>query len=753
MEEDKGSRFGHLLKPIRDLATNWNIDIATELEEYLSELESIVITFDDGETNFNFAEAALLIQGSACVYSKKVEYLYGLLYKTLDVLIQKRTRDRKQESSVGSDGIDEDMFFDEEPLLLPLDDVLKESKNIDLVEKGSTATTKDRASNRVTRLRNTLLATSQNEEGDDGDSFALSNCIVHESGALLVEAREASFLDNALDWSRSKTELPFGSPAVFLEKMGLGASTQQHTAPHTADREPAQQDPTELAGLEPVAEMCDDEAADHSFEPSLDLGDAESAGGDDMDTHASPNPRAARQQHEGGGDGASQWEQEDEEPDPYELCDPHSTEGPKARPFAKGRTYTVPRSHKSSPTSEDYMDMLAQSRHPLFESLADSIDKGSIKSPYFAEFIYLFLSEASNRRNTRRKEKRESIISSAKKNPVLVSSSESAANAHEDEDEEERGLDGNDGSSFAESALDFEVNQWGDQPDLVGADQLPETDELLRDYKDVLETEASAVESAESATYDELCRRHVEAYMKSSEAFLTETALMKRVSQWEEKLLPILKAEDERVVFDINTYGNSVLARLSELSLHESATNSDMVHGFDQVVAGREKFDISRIFLATLQMANEYNLEIVPQQTSKGSENSVQTFSLKLLREKRTRAMDDFIAPSIQAKVNCKSQPTVAVAKKADQEEKEDQLPLDRKEKENQPILAREDNVSTKKAKRSRRSASLALGGKDSEPQKKHKAPHNTSKKAKKPRKQVQFSETIQVKTYEEPEQ
>lgn len=30
------------------------------------------ITFDGGNTRLNFAEAALLIQGSACIYSKKV---------------------------------------------------------------------------------------------------------------------------------------------------------------------------------------------------------------------------------------------------------------------------------------------------------------------------------------------------------------------------------------------------------------------------------------------------------------------------------------------------------------------------------------------------------------------------------------------------------------------------------------------------------------------------------------------------------
>ena len=58
---------------IRELAQNWSIDIASELEEYLTELESITISFDDGHT-LDFAEAALLIQGSACIYSKKVRH-------------------------------------------------------------------------------------------------------------------------------------------------------------------------------------------------------------------------------------------------------------------------------------------------------------------------------------------------------------------------------------------------------------------------------------------------------------------------------------------------------------------------------------------------------------------------------------------------------------------------------------------------------------------------------------------------------
>jgi len=34
----------------------------------------------------NFTEAALLIQGSACIYSKKVDYLDSLVFEVLSIL-------------------------------------------------------------------------------------------------------------------------------------------------------------------------------------------------------------------------------------------------------------------------------------------------------------------------------------------------------------------------------------------------------------------------------------------------------------------------------------------------------------------------------------------------------------------------------------------------------------------------------------------------------------------------------------------
>lgn len=89
--QDLEARFSVFLNPIRDLTKNWEVDIAKYLEEYLEELAEVQITFDGGETMMNFAEAAMLIQGSATVYSKKVEFLWQMVLQMLDLLSSRRS--------------------------------------------------------------------------------------------------------------------------------------------------------------------------------------------------------------------------------------------------------------------------------------------------------------------------------------------------------------------------------------------------------------------------------------------------------------------------------------------------------------------------------------------------------------------------------------------------------------------------------------------------------------------------------------
>ena len=42
------------------------------------------------DESINLAEAALLIQGSTCVYSRKVEYLHKLVFNALEAVAAKR---------------------------------------------------------------------------------------------------------------------------------------------------------------------------------------------------------------------------------------------------------------------------------------------------------------------------------------------------------------------------------------------------------------------------------------------------------------------------------------------------------------------------------------------------------------------------------------------------------------------------------------------------------------------------------------
>ena len=77
----------------------------------LSQIERLQFAFEGSKETFSFAEAAMLIQGSACIYSKKVglnfllfdrykrvileahtqvEYLYSLVYETLDLIASKK---------------------------------------------------------------------------------------------------------------------------------------------------------------------------------------------------------------------------------------------------------------------------------------------------------------------------------------------------------------------------------------------------------------------------------------------------------------------------------------------------------------------------------------------------------------------------------------------------------------------------------------------------------------------------------------
>ncbi|KAL0923401.1 hypothetical protein M5K25_007457 [Dendrobium thyrsiflorum] len=114
------------LQPRRDLQSNWEVDLAKNLEDYLLKICSGKVTSDQ---SVNFAEATLLLQGSVQVYSRKVEYLYSLVLHVLEFLSQKRKDGQEKDCAKPSDNALSASIHEEDDVFLGLDDVPVEAKN------------------------------------------------------------------------------------------------------------------------------------------------------------------------------------------------------------------------------------------------------------------------------------------------------------------------------------------------------------------------------------------------------------------------------------------------------------------------------------------------------------------------------------------------------------------------------------------------------------------------------------------------
>ncbi|XP_066400109.1 condensin-2 complex subunit H2-like isoform X2 [Miscanthus floridulus] len=122
-----GGRFP-ILQANRDPESNWEVDVAKSLEEYLLKICSGEVSGEDGPHSVNFAEAALLLQGSVQVYSKKVEYLYLLVLHALEFLSQKKQDQLENGSAQANQNDPSTIPSEEDDIFMGLDDVPVETR-------------------------------------------------------------------------------------------------------------------------------------------------------------------------------------------------------------------------------------------------------------------------------------------------------------------------------------------------------------------------------------------------------------------------------------------------------------------------------------------------------------------------------------------------------------------------------------------------------------------------------------------------
>ncbi|XP_074182768.1 condensin-2 complex subunit H2 isoform X6 [Rhinolophus sinicus] len=570
--EDVEARFAHLLQPIRDLTKNWEVDVAAQLGEYLEELDQICISFDEGKTTMNFVEAALLIQGSACVYSKKVEYLYSLVYQALDFISGKRQA--KQLSSVQEDGASGDTgsripreVADHE--FLSLDDLPDSGSNVDLRT--------DHAPSEVLIIpllpmalvaldemeRNASpLYSCQGEVLASRKDFRMNTCTPHPRGAFMLEPVDMSPMETLLPRTGTCPEGPIPGVGDEDEDAEGAAEFPEATAP----------------------------------EVPLQLQESRSP----QQSTTQPRRRTLRERPEA----PEPVSQLKETPDPWQSLDPFNSLDSK--PFKKGRPYSVPACVEEAPGQKRKRKGATklQDFHQWYlATYADHADSSRRrrKGPSFADMEVLYWKHVREQLETLRKLQKREVAER-----WLPRAEEGLWPAEDD---------------HLEAADDFLEPEEYEEPE--GAE--------LGEAAD-LEAEAMPV----SLSYEELVRRNVELFIASSQKFVQETELGQRVREWEDSVQPLLQEQEQRVPFDIHTYGDQLVSRFSQLN---------QWCPFAELVAGQPAFEVCRSMLASLQLANDYTVEITQQA---GLEASVDTMSLRLLTHQRAhKRFQTYTAPSM----------------------------------------------------------------------------------------------------------
>ncbi|NXD73844.1 CNDH2 protein, partial [Eolophus roseicapillus] len=516
------SRFVHLLQPIRDLTKNWEVDVAAQLGEYLEELEHVCISFDNGKTTMNFMEAALLIQGSACVYSRKVEYLYSLVYQTLDYISNKKRE--KLPSSLGPDGRDADATFGEEDFL-SLDDIKDTSQaSVDMKDHQSTpvnivpSTPMSLVPPEDDEKRDNPLLSCKGEVLASRKDFRMNMCTPHKSGAFLLEL---AGLSPSHPWS------PNTAPGMAWVQ---GCCPRQPCTGGSGARASAG-DLLYLAHSRAGLEDDGDDGAGGDDPMQEDAAMLAPSGAKHMESQRSTPGYALRER------APAQHPQTHvkELLDPWQSLDPFGDSEDK--PFRKGKPFLVPlgledvgggkRKRKSPRKLQNFMKWFSMA----YDNVSDS-RRTKRNGPTFADLEVLYWKQMKERVAAQRKLQPQ--VSGAGGgalgwgHPRCVPPEQGAQGCslqkplHPEEEleplEEERGTEDDEGEG------DF-----GEHEDIEALEELEEG--------------APSPRPSNSLCYEELVRRNVELFMVESQRYVQETELSQRVRCWEERMGPLLQEQ------------------------------------------------------------------------------------------------------------------------------------------------------------------------------------------------------------------
>lgn len=518
------------------------------------------------------------------------------------------------------------------------------------------------------------------DERDHGETFKLLSCTLHASGVLLLDETSKKYLSvgdgradtdsdamfaTATAWSDPVTTLNFDSVAddFFMD----GADNDRRDNDNDNDNN----DGVDAYGDVDYGYADDDNDADDRH-GDVELNDAtEPTGGRQVSfaaqQAATPPARAVRHQ----------------EQDPWTPLDPYDASGSTSRPFRKGRSYPNPKKPKHKTTKKGKGD-----NNEDDDGVVDALDDPRFHErflfgasrPQWASWVWTdTTSENALERKCKSKFCKAPLLVKScdelwkletkwkalqRRRAVKAAQSAEAMllqeQAAEEEEEQIHALSLD--MAAGVSALDMDLNAPDDDDDDNGDDDGAAFDggdwdqggldddtygttSTLGRFKDD-DADGGVYTSDLNAplSYDDICRQHLQSFMSGADKYVRETNLSKQVNDWQSTLTPILKEQDLRPAFDIHTYGREILGQLAhetkvkqegllsqpkKRKAGDSADTDDANIPFEDLVGGRSQYEVCRMFLASLQLANNGNVQLVHGQSA--SEQSHVPFRMKLL--------------------------------------------------------------------------------------------------------------------------
>lgn len=577
----------HTVQAERDLEANWEVDLSKKLEDYLLKICSGEIAGNEEDSNVNFAEAALLLQGSVQVYSRKVEYLYNLVLHALDFLSQKRQQEQSEGASVqpersGSQAVsdeDDDQFW-------VSDDVPVEPRNY-----LDASTSKDASFYHFVKPPANLIVLEGDcldTSGDGGEleSYLLATNDLYQD-FILLNPCDAIAVNDFLkaddtrkaqhgSYRGSSTRKTFQSPTRCS-----GGTAHKPSLGKNRDANP----------MQPPVAGCGFQVNDYKTGPDPTVHDNfDSNHGFDMeDTQSEPDNE----------------EDLDDDDDPWKPLNPHEPGNLKVKPFEKAKVFRRNGKKSAKQASITTLFPPARMHGPVSLDLTEMWEARQ--------------NELGKHRNTQPtplyEKLRKSLTNEGHNIPDTFGTSGN--------DNEDNAYD----TGFPDFGQhDDEIPEYKDEDFPPPREKHDDGATCFDTYKDFGHGDQSS-----QASLEDLCRSHLDALLANIAETEKQTELATRVSSWKQKIEQNLEEQDSHPPFDIHAYGERIVDKLS------LEVDSKNVMAFTDVVKGQEKHDVARTFSALLQLVNNGEVDLERSQANGESfcYSAVNPFNVRLLGHKK----------------------------------------------------------------------------------------------------------------------